>query len=473
MSNIVSLRPYQVNGIFKLKEKIAFDKKKRIILYCPTGGGKGLVMAELVRMALSKGSKPLTILYGSDLILQTQENYKRYYNIESQVIMGSKKSDVQDSKIASISTLTNRNLPDADFIIIDECHQTNSPSYKKIFEHYKDKIIIGLSATPFNELQHFEDYVKLASVQELVDMGFLVKPRLFKAKRATVNTDGLRVVRGDFIDDELEREASKITGDVVQEWIDKGGPNRPTVMFCVNVKHSLEVCQAFNDAGFRFVHIDGTMTNEERSRAIKDLSSGLIHGITNVMVFATGVDCPIISCVGLIRPTHSTILFIQTIGRGLRPYLNKTDCIILDYANNWTRHGLPNEDREVSIVPEKKKRTKQDGVKSLSLWLCEKCYYPNTSSVKICEDCGTEKKIQERKIKTEDGELEEITGPLPKINSKRKLYMGHFMPHGKHEGARFDQLPYSYLQYMSANMDEDKRGVKHRLEEELRLRDNG
>lgn len=464
----ITPRTYQVNGILKLREKIIFDKKKRIILMCPTGGGKGLIMAMLADMALKKGSKLLTILYGSDLIIQTQENYKRYYDIDSQIIMADYKSKPSNSIIASISTLHRRKLPDADFIIIDECHQSKSDSYKKILEHYKDKIIIGFSATPFNHLDNYEDCIVLASVQELIDQGFLVKPRHFKPKRATIKTDGLKIVKGEWQDEDLEREALKITGDIIGEWLDRA-KDRPTVIFCVNVKHSIELADAFNNAGIPAIHIDGETPTEERSRAIASLKSGEIKIITNVNVFSTGIDCPEISCVGLARPTHSEILYIQQVGRGLRPAKNKNDCIIIDYADNYSRHDLVTIDRQPVITPKDKKKKSKDDVKEIKVWLCQACFYTNPHNVTVCEDCQQPKPIKETEVKTSSGELEEISAPLK--SKKRKIYLGNTMPFGKYNGIAFENLPYSFLQWAVASFSDYSKGLRHRLEIELQRRD--
>ena len=460
----ITPRAYQVNGILKLREKIIYDKKKRIILMCPTGGGKGLIMAMLADMALKKGSKLLTILYGSDLILQTEANYKRYYNIDSQIVMADYKSEPSNSIIASISTLHRRDLPDADFLIIDECHQSKSPTYKKIFDHYSDKIIIGFSATPFNYLDNFEDCIVLASVQELIDLGYLVKPRHFKPKRATINTQGLAIVKGEWQDQDLEREALKITGDIIGEWLDRA-KDRPTVIFCVNVSHSLEVCRAFNEAGIPAMHIDGETPTEIRNETINKLKSGEIKIITNVNVFSTGIDVPSISCVGLARPTHSEILYVQQIGRGLRPAPDKSDCIIIDYADNYSRHDLATIDRQPVITPKEKKKKSKDDIKEIKVWLCPLCFYTNPHNATACEDCENPKPIKITEVKQSSGELEEITAPLK--TKKRKLYLGNVMPFGKYNGTAFENLPYSYLEWASANLSDDSRGVRHRLELEL------
>jgi superfamily II DNA or RNA helicase len=460
----ITPRIFQSNGIFKLREKILFGKK-RIILMAPTGAGKGFIMAMLTQMGLSKGSDVLTVLYGSDLIRQTEKNYKRYYNIDSQIIMGSVKSPPEKTKIASISTLHRRNLPDADFIIVDECHQSKSPTYRKIFEHYQDKIIIGLSATPFNNLDNFEDCIVLATVKELIALKFLVQPKHF-APKTKVNTDGLKIVKGEWEDKDLEREALKITGDAIAEWKLRAH-NRQTVVFCVNVNHSLEMAKAFNDEGIKAVHIDGETPAEIRDQAIDDIKSGAIQVICNVMVFSTGIDCPEIACVVMLRPTHSEILYCQQIGRGLRPAPNKKDCIVIDHANNVSRFGLSTDDRlPVITAPEKKKSSKKLGEVEIKIWVCTFCYCTNYIKDTHCMECKEARPVKEKKLTTEDGELQEITESKKK---NTKIFLGDVMPFGKHRGTAFEFLPYQYIEWGSSNLD-NKDGLQMRFKVELQRR---
>lgn len=462
MSNVTTItpRPFQEKGIVELRKKIS-EGKKRVILMAPTGAGKGFIMAMLVNLGLAKESDVLTILYGQDLIVQTSNNYYRYYKINSKVIMGGVKSPWQKSTIASISTLSRRALPPADFIIIDECHQSNSSSYKKIFEHYHDKIIIGLSATPINHLTNFEDYIILETVQGLIDLGFLVRPIHFRPKKL-INTSGVSISKGEWDDNQLADEALKVTGDIIQEWIDRA-KGRATVMFCVNVKHSIELAQSFNQAGIKALHIDSDTPLEERTQAINDLKCGRLDIITNVNIFSTGIDCPIISCIGMARPTHSEILYVQQGGRGLRTCDGKDDCIIIDYSDNVSRFGLLTDDREPNIKPKDKAKKKESGEAEIKVWTCLNCYCCNRANVLICEDCKTPKPVKVATVKECEGELEEVT-----LSPKRKnLFVADVITFGKYKGKQYSELPFSFIQWGLQNLDEP---IRIKLREELKKR---
>lgn len=453
-------RPYQVNGILKLREKL-LEGKKRVILACPTGGGKGLVMAMLAEMGLKKGSRVLTVLYGSDLIRQTEKNYLRYYQINSRVIMGGIKQPDQPSIIASISTLHRRSLPEVDFIIVDECHQSKSDSYKKIFDNYHDKIFIGLSATPINYLDHFEDYVVLATVKELIKLKHLVQPRHF-APVKMVNTQGLKKVKGEWQDEDLEREEMKIVGDIVQEWISRAS-DRLTVSFSSTVKASMNLRREFIAYGISAYHIDGSTPAEKRDQAIRIFKRGKIRVITNVNVFSTGIDVPEISCVIMARPTNSEILYVQQGGRGLRPSHGKDDCIIIDHANNVSRFGLLTDDRPPVIESIAKRKKLNQSEKKISVWICKECLCTNEDIESKCISCGAIRPVQEKKVKHILGDLQEITESPEK---RKKIYLADTMPFGKHKGTAFEFLPLSYLEWGSKNLD-DKYGLQTRFKVEL------
>lgn len=458
----ITPREFQSRGILRLREKIA-EGKKRIILMAPTGAGKGLIMAMLTDMGLAKGSDVLTILYGQDLIMQTYENYKRYFQIESNIIMGKIKSFPSKSSIASISTLSRRVLPPANFLIIDECHQSKAPQYAPIFNHYVEKIIIGLSATPINNLDNFEDYIVLATVQELIDLGYLVKPRHFRPKRI-IDVSKVSISKGEYDNSQLETEAMKITGDIVKEFIDRAS-NRIAVAFCVNVKHSKELAMAFCLAGVSAVHVDATTPLEERTAILRDLKDGVIQMITNVNVFSTGVDCPEIGCVLMVRPTKSEILYVQQGGRGLRPSLNKDDCIIIDYSDNVSRFGLLTDDREPNILPKGAKKKLKDEAE-IKIWVCLKCYCCNYDKDLVCADCATPRPVVIKQVKIEKGELEEVTESPSK---REKKPVGNMITFGKYKGKTYSELPMGYISWAIQNLKDKQFLINIKAELERRI----
>jgi hypothetical protein len=145
----------------------------------------------------------------------------------------------------------------------------------------------------------------------------------------------------------------KLIGDVVTHW-HKYGERRKTVVFAVNVQHSIHIRDEFLKAGVRAEHIDGSTPKAERDATLARLASGEIELVTNCMVLTEGWDCPPASCVVLARPTRHMGLFRQMVGRVLRPAPGKTDAIVIDHAGAVLQHGFVEDAVEWTLDPEQR-----------------------------------------------------------------------------------------------------------------------
>ena len=280
----------------------------------------------------------------------------------------------------------------------------------KILEHFPRAKVLGLTATPqrldgrgLGEM--FTDMVLGPSVSELTAMGFLVPALIYSTPRM-IDLSGVKKRGGDFQTSQLEDIMDKpsVTGDAVAHYR-KYANYKAAVVFCVSVKHAQDVAHDFRQAGYNFVSVDGKMDRYRRKRAIDDLRTGRIHGITSCEIIGEGVDVPRIEVVILLRPTESLTLAMQQIGRGLRPYQGKDKCIILDHAAMIRRHGFPDDPRAWTL----------DGISHggaaesvPNVRICEKCY-ANYSPQPACPRCGHTNGPRERKILEIDGELELIS----------------------------------------------------------------
>lgn len=416
------LRPYQQKGNELLRDAI-LKGNRRVIYWLATGGGKGLIMANLAHSALAKNKKILTVMRRRELIFQTRANYKKYYGINGSVIMGTEKGfDPKNPvQICSIDTIRARLdkldfLREFDLVIVDECHDTTSPSYNKFFDFMGDKIFVGFTASPFRvgnkTLDFWQTYIKPIEPAQLRDQGFLTDARVFAP--AKMDLTGIRKVStGDYNNSQLFKMASdsKIVGDIVETWKKYG--QGATVLFAVNKAHSALMAHAFREAGIRSTHIDESHSSDERAKAVRDLRDGMISVLCNVNIFSTGIDIPEIRTLILARPTTSEILYVQQIGRGLRPYPGKEYCIILDHAgNSIDRFGLPFDERQAELGDEKKPK-KSDSDPKISSKQCPECFAILQIGFSVCPYCDAQLKT-EREIKTESGELTEIT-ETPKI----------------------------------------------------------
>lgn len=414
-----TLRDYQEKGKELLREKIR-QGYSRIIFWAMTGAGKGLSMSDLANSISKNGKRVLVIMRRRELILQTKRNFEKYNDLKCSVIMGNVKHDPTNPiQICSIDTIRNRIkqdeygfLSEFEFVIVDECHDTTSPSYDKFFEFMGDKTFIGFTATPYTiggkPLAFWQTYVKPISAAELRDRGFLVPARVYVPNR--IDTKGIKKIGGEFSAKQLFGLVSdlKIVGDIVETW-KKYGDNRPTVLFAVNKAHAQLMAHAFNESGIPATFRDESHSSDERESAIQQLKNGSIKILCNVNIFSTGVDIPEIGTLIMARPTMSLVLYIQQCGRGLRTNDLYNDCIILDHAgNSIERFGLPFDEHEANIGDEKNsKKGSNDVEPRFTVKECPDCFAVLERSAKSCVYCGTTITINERDINHESGELVE------------------------------------------------------------------
>jgi len=431
------LRPYQQKALDLAKLSLR-DGHKKILLFMATGAGKGLLMSQIVSDSLRKGNKVLTIMRRVQVVNQTASNYKKYHGTDSGLIMASHKiSPEKRSQICSIDTVIRRiEKGEIDFlkqfqlVVVDESHDCTSPSYQEFFKFLGEKIYLGFSATPFKvgkKVHSFWDcVVKPIETHELRDQGFLTDAKVYVP--TDIDLENIKMISGDYAQNQLSEKMQemKIVGDVVENY-KKYGQNKPGICFCVDKNHSMLMAEMFNQAGIPAAHCDESTKQAERDLTISKLKSGEIKIISNVNIFSTGVDIPCLEIGLMARPTKSEILFIQQLGRILRPYRKcgkcksqydnspqcpvcgydrpeyiKESATIIDFGNNTSRFGLPFDIRRAVITEEKEE--KENVRKVLLVKTCKHCFMVYDAKLARCPNCeGAETK--ERVYKTEDGEL--------------------------------------------------------------------
>jgi superfamily II DNA or RNA helicase len=410
----MQLRDYQERGRVSVYNAIRAGFL-RIIFWLATGGGKTITFCSIVSDAVASGGNVVVCVRRRELIFQASANLRKF-GIEHGIYMANHPQFRPACKvqICSIDTLDARSIyPHSDkqntLVIIDESHDVSSKArkYKKFLEAYNGKPIIGFTATPFGDNSLWEKIECPIRPHELMEQGHLVPCRTWAP--ANIDTSGIKITGGDFNESELfEASSSKeIVGDFVRDW-KKYSQGRPTVLFAVNIEHSKIICRAFNDAGIRAVHADGTTKSHKRKHIIEQFTNGEIQVLCNVNIFSTGLDIPSIGCIQLCRPTQSLIWYLQAVGRGLRPSPNtgKVDCLLIDNAGNYFRFGSPYRIREAELgKPERKNH--EDEV-SMAIKRCEECLAVYEVGVQECPECGHRNEKRERVIKQREGDLAEV-----------------------------------------------------------------
>ncbi len=359
-------RDYQLKAIQSLTVMIPTGKR-RIVLLSPTGSGKTWMATMLILRSIAKGKRVLFLAHRRELIDQTCAKLVDAGVLNFGVIMAGNRLNhaAAPVQVASVQTLIRRELPDADLVIVDECHRAISRSYLSIIANYPRAIVLGLTATPerldgkgLDEL--FDDMVTVATVPDLIEQGYLVKPLCYVGP--TADLSGVRTRRGDYDESQLAEAMDKpqLTGDIVANWL-RLAKGKPTAVFAAGVEHAKHITAEFIAAGISAATVTGDTPKAEREAIIADWRAGFIEVCVNVFVFVEGFDFPDLACVVLARPTQSVTMYLQMVGRVMRPSPNKSVSLIIDHAGCCQLHGQPHLHREWTLEGMAKKR-KDDSV---------------------------------------------------------------------------------------------------------------
>jgi hypothetical protein len=190
-------------------------------------------------------------------------------------------------------------------------------------------------------LEHvFEEIVYARSLREMIDQGYLSRLRAVKIE-TTNSLDCIHTNGGDFIEAELSATLNNPARNQLAVKACRDFANdRQVLVFAIDVKHASDLSIAYQAAGFSAAVLTGATPLDIRRRIIEDFRAGRLQVLTNCMVLTEGFDAPEISCVVLARPTKSSLLYRQMVGRGTRLASGKDDCLIVDLVDQTTRHTL-------------------------------------------------------------------------------------------------------------------------------------
>ncbi len=410
MSNII-LRPYQQKIIDETRE--AFNSGKRsVLIQLRTGGGKTAIAAYIIKGCSQANNLIWFCCHRKELVYQTSEALKKMNINHSFIAAGMPYDKKMNVQVCSVPTVINRydKLPKPDWIIWDETHLIGAKTWKDLFNSNDQAKHIGLSATPIRTNEgglgeFYSTMVRGPEYEALVNHGYLSQYKAFAAVEPDLK--GIKTVMGDYASGALELEMSKPTlvGSAVKEYL-KHANGKSAVVFAVNVNHSKLIMNEFLKAGIPARHVDGVTDQNDRDQLIKDFKDKKFLVLCNVNLLSTGFDFPGIEVCIMLRPTKSLSLYLQQIGRALRPAPNKEFAIILDHAGNLKQHGLPDDVHEWSLDKQKKKSlTKSDG----SVKICNVCYAANESFNLVCNNCSNVFEVKQRAGPEQvDGDLQEI-----------------------------------------------------------------
>lgn len=408
MSDLHAFREeYQALAQRSIRREYAAGKKAAM-LCMPTGAGKTMTGARMVRAAEQKGTPTLWLADRVELVEQASATFDRL-GIRHGLI-----GDTADENdlilLGTIQTFTRRYEegrfvpPSIRFMVWDEAHRGRSQTYESVRRIYPTAHLLGLSATPFRSDGRglgdmFEAMVTPVTARDLLDAGVLVPPEYYAP-------DPLAFIAGDV-------ESPKLIGNVVEHFA-RVSPERAAVYFAHNVQHSLSLRNAFSGVGITACHIDGQTPREERKALMDAFRAGEYQVLCNYGVAIEGLDVPHVSAVGLARKTDSLRIFIQAVGRGLRADEGKHNCLIHDHAGLVHKFGpaeghgpwelTGGEGGKVYSAPRK------PTAKEIKELTCEECAAVMIGT-RTCPACGHVHVFERaaREVDVGEGELEHLT----------------------------------------------------------------
>lgn len=389
---------------------------RRVCMQAPTGWGKTVSMAELMRLVTAKNKRAVFGCHRIEILEQAAKTFTRFDIPHGIVAPGFSPQPYAPIQIASIDTLRSRikrgkPVPPADLYGIDECHHAVAPSWAAVADYYRDAYVLGVSATPERSDgkgldSQFDALVCGPSVKWLIDNGHLSDYRAFAPNSPDMT--GVHTVHGEFDREETEAvmDKSTITGDAISHYL-RYARGRKFIAYCVSIKHSIHTMEQFRAAGVDCWHVDGSTDRDERRMAMDDFRSGDLLGLTNCEIFTEGVDAPEAEVMIGLRPTKSLPLFLQMCGRVLRSVPGKT-ALLMDHGGNLQRHGLPDEDRIWNLQGRKaRKKAEEDAVENVATRQCQTCFAVHRPAPQ-CPFCGHVYEAQPREVEERAGELVEI-----------------------------------------------------------------
>ncbi|OAA56671.1 dead deah box DNA helicase [Niveomyces insectorum RCEF 264] len=360
------LRDYQEDCIRSVLASL--DRgQKRVGISLATGAGKTVIFTQLLDRVRPPGpgaTQTLILAHRRELVEQAARHCTQAYpgktvEIEMGALHASGAADVTVASVQSLTSGTRLAKFAASrfkLVLVDEAHHIVAPGYMRALAHFGldskaasqragAPALVGVSATfsrfdglalgaAIDEIVYHRDYI------DMMGAGWLSHV-LFTTVESTADLSRVRSGGGlgkDFQTGDLSRAVNTpaVNEVTVRTWLAKAAAagRRATLVFCVDVRHVVDLTRAFRAHGVDAQYVTGDTDKAERSARLDAFKQGAFPVLVNCGVFTEGTDLPNVDCVVLARPTKSRNLLVQMIGRGLRLHADKTDCHILDMVSS-------------------------------------------------------------------------------------------------------------------------------------------
>lgn len=404
------LRPYQVDLINDLYRQIN-QGHRRIAIVAGTGAGKTVISGQICAHAGAAGKRLMFLVHLDVLVGQTYEKMQAFGLQCGFIKAGWEENREAPMQIASIQTMAKRRWwrqwP-ADVVFYDEGHITLfSQVGKAVLKTFPEAVHLVMTATPERlgkeQLGDYLDTLVASPVPgQLQQMGYLAPMRYYSMPQdGLANLTGVKTVAGDYDEAGLKQACDRpeLIDKIVREW-QRLCAGKRTIAFCVDLEHAHHVAEAFRRAGIAADTVAGHTPIKERQRLYADLRQQQLLVLTSCNVISIGFDEPSVEVGLMLRPTQSSALHLQQIGRVMRisPHTGKQAGIILDQAGNLQRLGFPEDIQDYSLPVQQQG---SGGGKPPPTKPCPQCGRIVLSFIARCPDCGHQW-ISDRPLNLED-----------------------------------------------------------------------
>jgi DNA repair protein RadD len=380
----------------------ALKEGRKSVIAVPTGAGKSVILAELIMKWITAfpESNVLVLSHTQEIIKQDYQALLEYFPSFGVGVFMAGLGLKQNRKItvAGINSVYKlKRFSKVDLVLIDEAHSINhkDSGMYRTFLNKLNATIGGMTATIyrtghgyihkgkdalFDDLAY--DLTSLDAFNGLVKDGYLTK-LISKATNLELDSSEVKKTGADYNIKQLSETHDRdyITEEAIKEVIKYGKNYNKWLIFAIDIDHATHIREELERNCIQCDELHTRMT-KERDTVIDDFKNGSTRAIVSVGMVTTGFDSPNIDLIVLLRPTLSTVLHVQMVGRGLRVSPGKTHCLVLDFAGNTKRLGPVNN----PVIPRKAGEGKATG--GAPTKECPKCKVLLASAAMECDVCG-------------------------------------------------------------------------------------
>lgn len=445
----LALRPRQIQLYNDISS--AFNAgRKTVLAQAPTGFGKTVLVAKMAFDTAAKRKAVVFLVHRRELVTQSMRAFHGM-GVKFGVIASGFQSDPRHLvQIASVQTLVRRlgdfgskgYTPPA-LLIEDECQHVAAGTWATVRSAFSGSYKVGLTATPQRlDGKGLSDYystmVHGPTTAWLIENGYLVRPRVWAP--GGIDTKGIRIIAGDYDKAQLAKAATdakrQIVGNLIRHY-NLHAKGKRIILFGASVELSQGYAAELNAAGIRAEHVDGETATETRDAATARFAQGYTLALSNVDLFGEGYDVPAVDAIGMLRPTASLSLYLQQVGRALRPVYAagydletvegrlqaiaaspKPYAVILDFAGNVALHGLPDTDRTWTLQGRGSVRASASGS---GVRTCPKCFAALKPGTMVCLELDAAGIVCGYAFQTKPRDLEHVDGDLVEVRSKEDI----------------------------------------------------